>query len=364
MNKTLFFLLIPFLGLAQNHVIHNNATSVTILPSSIATSRNSNFSNNLSLGNNALSNIGISVSNNNVALGHSALNTAYDGNLNVAVGNEAGLTSVYSDRNVLIGHKAMRGTGPSSGSGNNNDDNIAIGVETLFNVNFGNMNNIAIGNFAMRGASFSCSNNIAIGYSAGYTANNGGNLFLGHQSGYLNTGNGNLFLGHSAGYNETGNNKLYIENSNSSAPLIGGDFVTDKIGINRLITDLASRSEKFQVSGDAYISGNLVVNTTSYSSDIRYKKNIQNLENPLSLLKKIRGTRYVFNTEIYPEMPTFSQIGLIAQEVEIVYPELVKTDANGYKSVDYARLTPILLEAVKVLNQRLEEVEKMLLPTK
>jgi len=42
---------------------------------------------------------------------------------------------------------------------------------------------------------------------------------------------------------------------------------------------------------------------------------------------------------------------VVAQEVEEIFPELVRTDADGYKSVDYAKLTPILLEAVKELNR-------------
>ena len=41
------------------------------------------------------------------------------------------------------------------------------------------------------------------------------------------------------------------------------------------------------------------------------------------------------------------QIGVIAQEVELVFPEVVDTNEDGYKSVDYSRLTPILLEAIK-----------------
>ena len=54
----------------------------------------------------------------------------------------------------------------------------------------------------------------------------------------------------------------------------------------------------------------------------------------------------------------YRQIGLIAQEVEKIYPELVLTDVDGYKSVDYSKLTPILVEAIKELkaeNDKLKE---------
>jgi len=59
------------------------------------------------------------------------------------------------------------------------------------------------------------------------------------------------------------------------------------------------------------------------------------------------------------------QIGLIAQEVELLFPELVSEGPDGFKSVDYSKLTPVLIEAVKEQqkqidsqNKRIEELEK------
>ncbi len=48
------------------------------------------------------------------------------------------------------------------------------------------------------------------------------------------------------------------------------------------------------------------------------------------------------------------QIGIIAQEIEKVYPELVMTNDQGYKMVDYSKLTPVLLEAVKEQQQQID----------
>lgn len=45
-------------------------------------------------------------------------------------------------------------------------------------------------------------------------------------------------------------------------------------------------------------------------------------------------------------------MGVIAQELEAVYPELVHTDAAGFKSVNYAQITPVLIEAIKELAAR------------
>lgn len=61
------------------------------------------------------------------------------------------------------------------------------------------------------------------------------------------------------------------------------------------------------------------------------------------------------------------QIGFSAQEVEKLFPEIVMTDARGYKSVDYGRLTPILVEAVKeqqnqinAQQEQINELKKMI----
>ncbi len=51
-------------------------------------------------------------------------------------------------------------------------------------------------------------------------------------------------------------------------------------------------------------------------------------------------------------LPKDKQIGLIAQEVEKVFPELVSTDSEGYKSIAYGKLTAVLIEAIKELQQQ------------
>ena len=84
-------------------------------------------------------------------------------------------------------------------------------------------------------------------------------------------------------------------------------------------------------------------------SDIRYKKDITPITNALSNVMQLRGVNYFLKTKEFPEkqFTNTRQIGIIAQEIEKIYPEVVLTDKDGYKSVDYSRLTPILLEAIK-----------------
>ncbi len=55
------------------------------------------------------------------------------------------------------------------------------------------------------------------------------------------------------------------------------------------------------------------------------------------------------------------QLGLSAQELEKFFPELVMTDAKGYKSVDYGRLTPVLVEAIKEQQKEIDELKKLVM---
>jgi hypothetical protein len=89
-------------------------------------------------------------------------------------------------------------------------------------------------------------------------------------------------------------------------------------------------------------------------SDRRLKKNITPINNPLTLLEEINGV--YFNWKEGSDESR--QVGVIAQEVEKVLPEVVSTDDDGYKSVDYGKISALLVEAVKELkkqNERLQE---------
>ncbi len=96
--------------------------------------------------------------------------------------------------------------------------------------------------------------------------------------------------------------------------------------------------------GNVYATGAITQN-----SDIRYKTDINNIENSLDKIMSLNGVTYNWKNDDFPDMhfDDETHIGVIAQEVEEVLPELVLTDENGYKSVSYANLTPVLIEAVK-----------------
>lgn len=89
------------------------------------------------------------------------------------------------------------------------------------------------------------------------------------------------------------------------------------------------------------------------ASDFRFKKNIKSLDNALTRIQKINGVSYNWRKEEFPDknFTDQNQIGFIAQDLEKIYPEMVFTDTKGYKSIDYARLTPVLVEAIKELKK-------------
>jgi hypothetical protein len=97
------------------------------------------------------------------------------------------------------------------------------------------------------------------------------------------------------------------------------------------------------------VNGRLKTLGINEISDERYKKDINTLSNALKNIMGMRGVSYNWRRNEYPDknFDDRLQIGLIAQEVEKIYPELVNTDANGYKSVEYSKLVAILIEALK-----------------
>jgi hypothetical protein len=102
-------------------------------------------------------------------------------------------------------------------------------------------------------------------------------------------------------------------------------------------------------------------------SDLRWKENITALSNPLDKLSRLRGIEFDWKRKEFAtnHFPEGRQIGIIAQEMEKEFPELVTTDKDGYKAIAYDRFTAVLLEAIKALQQiqqkqesRLQEQEK------
>jgi trimeric autotransporter adhesin len=80
--------------------------------------------------------------------------------------------------------------------------------------------------------------------------------------------------------------------------------------------------------------------------------NIRQIEDVMPKIMAMNGKTYNWNEDSKPKE---SQIGFIAQEVEKIFPELVQTNENGYKSVNYIALVPVLLEGIKDLQKQLDD---------
>jgi len=115
--------------------------------------------------------------------------------------------------------------------------------------------------------------------------------------------------------------------------------------------------KNMSVNGDSFMNGMLTLKNdlTSYS-DRRIKKNIQPLENCLDKITHIRGYTFERIDIDYPK----TSIGMIAQEIEVQFPELV-TEVDGIKTVNYPAFTSILLECVRELKEKIVLLENKIL---
>jgi hypothetical protein len=280
----------------------------------------------------------------NTALGESAMLRNTTGSANTAVGVSALYENSGGSRNAVVGAGALAAN--TGGS-----DNSGVGREAMSRNTTGERNS-AIGGGALH-EGVSGSNNTALGYHAGYAA----------------TGSGNVFLGYNAGAEETGSNRLYVANTSGSA-LVYGQFDTQRVAINA--TD---PTQTLDVNGCARIRGlaaaglePVYVGTDGVlkagtPSDARLKRDVRPLDASLDALDALAGLRavsYAWDTAqpAAAALGSRREIGLLAQEVERVLPELVSIGGDGYRSVDYARLTAFLVEVARAQQREIEALRE------
>ena len=114
------------------------------------------------------------------------------------------------------------------------------------------------------------------------------------------------------------------------------------------------------------IFGNLWANGTTYPSDGRFKKNIEPLEHSLEKVLQLQGVSYEMKTDEFPEahFDADTQVGLIAQDVEKIIPEVISEGPNGYKAIDYAKLVPLLIESIKAQQKQMETQQQQIFQLK
>jgi hypothetical protein len=119
--------------------------------------------------------------------------------------------------------------------------------------------------------------------------------------------------------------------------------------------------------GELYNSGNVKGLSFISTSDKRVKQNIAPFSGALSKVMLLSPKTYFYNTEAFPRFEAEKdkpQIGFIAQEVELIFPEMVATDGDevGLKGVRYGQLTAVLVQAIKEMQQdyqsQIDELQK------
>ena len=103
-----------------------------------------------------------------------------------------------------------------------------------------------------------------------------------------------------------------------------------------------------------------VKNVYNYS-DARAKTNVQSLTNGLGYIRQLRPVSYTFSDNsdknLYRTGGNGNEIGLLAQEVEKVLPNVVITDPDGNKLINYTAIIPVMIDAIKTLQTEIEELK-------
>ena len=283
----------------------------------------------------------------NSAFGHGSLNANTTGISNTAIGLGALIANTTASYNTAIGFQAnyVNTTGNYSSafgylagySQTTGTQNTALGSQALYTTNTGGYNT-------------------AVGYQAGYSITTGSyNTCLGIYSGSgpigLTTGSQNTLIGYGASTSAVGDNYEIVISTYS---------VAGKGSSTGLITAGSAGA------GGIYQGNNSA--TWSITSDVRLKKNIVDNTVGLDAISKIQVRNFEYRTadevtELEPQNAINIQgvqLGAIAQELQAILPECVKTESTGVMSVDTTNLTWYLINAVKELNAKVTALEAQL----
>jgi hypothetical protein len=125
----------------------------------------------------------------------------------------------------------------------------------------------------------------------------------------------------------------------------------------KVVTSLGVGTDPTTTVGEIRATNDI---TAYYSSDERLKDNITPITNSLDKLKEIKGVSFDWVPKEGIHSHEGHDVGVIAQDIEKVLPEIVENRENGYKAVRYEKLVALLIETNKELLKRVEELEKKL----
>ena len=286
---------------------------------------------------------GLGNQSSNTAIGNGALGSNTSGNTSSAFGFYSLISNTTGSGNSSYGYTAMQNN--TTGS-----NNVAYGHSALF-------------------SNTTASGNSAIGYQAGYTNTTGNYITtIGYQAGYnITTGSANICIGGISGASlTTGSNNAYIGYTVASSGSVGQEFVLG-LTASTPITGKGTNTGFIYTGGGGVYQGNNSA-TWSITSDQRLKKNIVDNTIGLSAITAIQVRNFEYRTaNEVTDLPSQNaidikgvQLGAIAQELQAILPDCVKTESTGVMSVDASNLTWYLINAVKELNAKVTALEAQL----
>jgi hypothetical protein len=378
---------------AGGFTLNSNTTGYSnVAIGAFALFNNSNRGNLVAIGDSALFNNGTGATLSghakyNTAIGSKALFTNTTGFDNTATGSEALYSNSSGSSNTATGSHTLWGntTGQANTSigsyslfmnstgntntaigqqsliNNNGSSNTAVGANSLFNNTTGNYNT-AVG-FSATVVSGNLENATAIGAKTRVDCSNC--MVLGSVNG-INTATSNVKVG--------------IGTTNPQATLhLGNDGVLkiNDLSGTRYIQLFHSNTGNLHLDafggGTNYISwyggsglhvgngtsaGYGPVNASAFvvSSSVLYKKEIRNIRYGLAQILQLQGKEYKYISDTTNR----KEIGLIAEDVEKILPEVVYRNSPDKQitGIDYGKLTPVLIEAIKELQKQIDELKK------
>ena len=388
-----------------NRFIHNFGTNNTFVGENAGNFTMSGLGNNIGIGFEALTNNITGI--DNIAIGTQALAANTIGSRNIAIGRQA-LTSYIGAAagNIAIGHHALTSNtiglantavGDEALSSNTTgNDNIAIGSSTLFNNTTGVSNiavgsvalfsnttghdNTAVGEAAMSANTIGISNTAIGSQSLSSNTAGGSNTAIGQASlfnnitgsqnvavgvnagtnGLLTGGNNNTFVGYNTGNGLTsGDNNTYLGNG---ANFSGSESNTIRIG-NGLV--IAAFINGIFGAAVGVTNAPVIIDNTGKLGTIvssRYfKRNIEDMTVESERIFDLRPVRFIYKKDATDT----TQYGLIAEDVENVFPELVIHNNDGKPlTVRYEVLPVLLLNEIQKMAYKMATMEEALVAVK
>ncbi|RLD82365.1 MAG: hypothetical protein DRJ10_05135 [Bacteroidetes bacterium] len=328
-------------------------------------------SQNVAIGNSCASDVSSTITSS-VIMGDNALTGMFKSipvTSSMFIGKNAGI-NIGEEGSSLVSNCIFLGTNAGDGIKNTDYSSISsiVAVGNNSGQNSDGYRNVFIGNSA--GSQFKGHQNTMIGYSVGTQGGSGTyNVYIGDQVALQSNGSSNTYIGRTAGCWVNGDYNVFLGYNAGRASNISPREESSRlrIGANNLIYGEFD-NRRVVINGTTTNGYNFYVNGTAGGSsawenlsDKRLKKDISTISNPLEKVMALRGVNFYWKDN---EKGNKLQMGFIAQETDLVIPEVVNKKSEHY-SMQYAPITAVLVEAVKEqqeiinkLESRINELEK------